>query len=136
MDAYIQDDFLRGYIEAAIWTGTDESDDTGGRPLDERFGFSDVALESLEKALAECRSFQEENAADLGVFREFYPRSPDGDSFDSFAGHNFWLTRCGHGTGFWDRGLPKDVGERLSEASQKAGERYIYIGDDGQLYIE
>jgi hypothetical protein len=135
MDAYIQDDFLRGYIEAAIWTGTDESDETGGWPLDERFGFSDVALESMEKALAECRAFQEENAADLYVFREFYPRSPDGHSSDAFAGHNFWLTRNGHGVGFWDRGLPKDVGERLTKASRKAGERYIYIGDDEQLYI-
>lgn len=134
MDAYIQDDFLRGYIEAAIWTGTDESDETGGRPLDERFGFSDVALESLEKALAECRAFQEENTADLEVFRELCPR-PDGDTPNAYAGHDFWLTRNGHGVGFWDRGLPEEVGERLTEASHKAGERYIYIGNDGHLYI-
>lgn len=129
-----QDDFLRGYLEAALWTGTDESDDSGGRPLLDTFEISDVTLESLEKALAECRAFQEENEADLYAFREAFPKSPDGNSSDSFAGHNFWLTRCGHGAGFWDLHLG-DVGERLSEASHGAGERYIYIGDDNQLHI-
>lgn len=30
------------------------------------------------------------------------------------AGHDFWLTRCGHGSGFWNRGLGKQ-GDQLTE---------------------
>lgn len=37
MSAYLDNDFLRGYLECALWLGTDESDDSGGRPLDENY---------------------------------------------------------------------------------------------------
>jgi hypothetical protein len=49
------------------------------------------------------------------------------------AGHDFWLTRNGHGAGFWDRGLG-DLGERLSKAAKVYGEVYLYPGDDGKVY--
>lgn len=53
-----------------------------------------------------------------------------------WAGHLFWLNRNGHGTGFWDRQreFGADVCERLDESSKLAGERDIYVGDNGQLH--
>ena len=50
-----------------------------------------------------------------------------------FAGHDFWLTRNGHGAGFWDRGLG-EVGDRLSNACKAFGSYDLYIGDDGKIY--
>lgn len=52
------------------------------------------------------------------------------------TGHDFWLTRNGHGCGFWDRNdcLPADAGQRLTAASEKCGEYYLYVGDDGIVY--
>ena len=44
-------------------------------------------------------------------------------------GHDFALTRNGHGTGFWDRGYGV-VGGRLTEAAQAYGEHSV-LTDDG-----
>lgn len=131
---YIQDEFLQGYLDAALWTGMDESDESGGEPLDKNYSLADFNTGTVREAYEECQTFQRDNAADLAAFYSIWPKSPDGNSAESFAGHNFWLTRCGHGTGFWDRNT-RMVGVRLSEASRKAGERYVYVGDDGELYI-
>lgn len=49
------------------------------------------------------------------------------------AGHDFWLTRNGHGAGFWDRGMG-EVGDRLSAKAEKWGTVDLYIGDDGQVW--
>jgi len=46
------------------------------------------------------------------------------------AGHDFWLTRNGHGAGYWDRGLG-EVGEMLSEAATAFGMVDLFVLDDG-----
>ena len=48
-------------------------------------------------------------------------------------GHDFWLTRNGHGAGFWDRGLG-ELGQKLTEATKTFGTSDLYIGDDGKIY--
>jgi hypothetical protein len=52
-------------------------------------------------------------------------------------GHDLWLTRNGHGAGFWDRNeLKKDgLGDKLSDIARKMGEKDPYVGDDGKVYI-
>jgi hypothetical protein len=49
------------------------------------------------------------------------------------AGHDFILSRNGHGTGFWDRGTG-DVGDELHKWAKTFGEISLYVGDDGYLY--
>lgn len=39
---------------------------------------------------------------------------------ESYAGHDLWLTRSGHGAGYWDRGLG-ELGDRLTEAAKSYG---------------
>ena len=51
------------------------------------------------------------------------------------AGHDFWLTRNGHGCGFWDRDLPGTLGEELSKLAEAAGVLDVYIGDDAHLHF-
>lgn len=52
-------------------------------------------------------------------------------------GHDLWLTRNGHGTGFWDREeLYGDCGPRFTSFAENLGEAYAYTGDDGLVYIE
>lgn len=43
---------------------------------------------------------------------------------DSSIGHDFWLTRNGHGAGFWDRKIER--GEELTELCKEFGEHYMY----------
>lgn len=49
------------------------------------------------------------------------------------AGHDFWLTRNGHGAGFWDRGMGK-LGDRLADAARAYGSVDLYVGDDKKIY--
>jgi hypothetical protein len=51
------------------------------------------------------------------------------------VGHDLWLTRNGHGAGFWDRGLG-DVGDKLTAIAKRMGSKSLYVGDDGKIYID
>lgn len=49
-------------------------------------------------------------------------------------GHSLWLTRCHHGTGFWDMyDLPKDLRDALTNAAHAIGERWVYATDANKL---
>ena len=113
------DTFTTAYLTCALWSTNDESTPQGGKPLDTNYGIEDVAPDTLAQMAADCRAFQEENqtdiANDLGL-----------------AGHDFWLTRNGHGAGFWDGDWAN--GDRLTEASKRFGEFDLYVGDDGLIY--
>ena len=114
------DEMTKGYLECALWSSC--SDD--GRPLDDDHGIDDIADEDIEQAEKDCASFMErcrDDLEDLGLD-------------DSQIGHDFWLTRNGHGAGFWCRGLG-DVGEKLTEVCKEYGEKNPYVGDDGLIYI-
>jgi hypothetical protein len=117
------DEFTEGYITAALWSSNDDDDN----PLDEMYGIDDIAPETLARMSADCAAFQKANASDLAAFQEVTGRPA------SHAGHDFWLTRCGHGAGFWDRGAG-DVGDRLTEAAQAFGDVDLYVGDDGKIW--
>lgn len=61
----------------------------------------------------------------------------DSEPAEARAGHDFYLTRAGHGTGFWDRGLD-ELGDRLSEAAKCAGsvdDHTLYANDDGKATL-
>lgn len=110
--------FFDGYIRCALWASTNEQ----GEPLDTLYGRDDFADETIAHMHFDCDEFELDNAPDLlSLEREQ-------------VGHDFWLTRNGHGTGFWDRGLG-EVGERLSQAAHVYGECDLYVGDDGKLYV-
>jgi hypothetical protein len=113
------DTFTKQYLETALWAETDDN----GDPLDRNHELCSFAPETLARAIADCAAFQAANAADIGE------RASD-------AGHDFWLTRNGHGTGFWDGDWPEDAGKRLTVASKRFGEIHLYVGDDGLLYFE
>jgi hypothetical protein len=55
------------------------------------------------------------------------------DWSDDQIGHDLWMTRNGHGVGFWDRDFPNR--DELSNIAKEMGERWPYAGDDGLLYF-
>ena len=126
------DDFTLAYIEAALWSSNDESDESGGEPLDSNYSIDDLDPDTLAKMADDCRRFQEENAADLALYD--HPQWTAAE----LGGHDFWLTRNGHGCGFWDRNdcLPADAGDTADRRREKCGEYYLYVGDDGIIYGE
>lgn len=125
-DGYDLDGFTRSYMETALWSSTDGSTPDGGEPLDENYTTDDIPVEESAKMRATCADFVTANADDLAAI-------DPGE-----AGCDFWLTRNGHGAGFWDRGLGGvgGVGDRLTEAAHVYGEAHVGVDDDGTLYVD
>lgn len=131
-DTSFIDDFFDAYLECALWSSLDYFEEGAEpRPMDENYEVDDIADESRASMRAECLDFIAANSDDLGLAATMHER---GDwSYAEQAGHDFWLTRNGHGAGFWDRGLG-DVGDRLSHAAKVYGGCDLYVGDDGKVY--
>lgn len=123
------EDFASSYMEAALWSSTGDD----GEPLDSNYSTDDISSECETSMRETCTDFMQANAADL---REYCERMDSGEwTGMQRAGHDFWLTRNGHGAGFWDRGLG-ELGDRLSKAARVYGSVDLYAGDDGQIYGE
>lgn len=117
------DTFTQSYIETALWSSLDDDNE----PLDMNYGIENFSPETLATIEMDCKTFQEKYADLL---------SKAGDEKQN--GHDFWLTRNGHGAGFWDREYPKEVSEPLTEVCKwngEFGECHLYVGDDGFLYF-
>ena len=103
------------YLECAAWSSTDEN----GEPLDS-YQFSDKAENRLK---ADLDKFCEEMTQELD---EEYDGA--GGTPEQFA-HDFWLTRNGHGAGFWDRGLG-ELGDKLSKMAKVHNSCDLYLNEE------
>jgi hypothetical protein len=110
---------LVNYAVCALWSSTGE-DDT---PLDQDHDIQDIAPETFGKMREDVKDFVKSNKLMLA-------RSGLGEAQ---IGHDFWLTRNGHGAGFWDRGLGA-LGDQLTEACKAYSGVDLYVGDDGKIY--
>jgi len=123
------DSFTRAYIEAALWSTTDNSDEQGGEPLDANYGIDDIAPETMELMIEDCADFQERYAELLS----------ESGIDDARAGHDFWLSRGGAGSGFFDEDtIDEEFQDPLQEAAKSYGEFDLYLGDpdaDGEVFI-
>ena len=107
------EEMLQQYMETALWSSTDDDDS----PLDKNYSTDDVAKETKKGMLKDCQAFYDQNRALLD----------DGWPADQ-AGHEFWLTRNGHGSGFWDSEYgTAESREALTNACKKFGEVNLYV---------
>lgn len=121
------DKFTKSYLECALWSSTDNSTEEGGEPLDNNYSIEDFDDVTMSKMIEDCRQFQQSHSSD------FASHCKSNFSPEENAGHNFWLTRNGHGAGFWDGDYPEDIGEKLTETSKKFGAFDLYVAD-GKVY--
>lgn len=120
----ISQDDVNDYLEAALWSSTNED----GDPLDRQYSIDDFTEHARHQAKVELEQFDAEVERVVSVLDE---ETADGLDF-SYLGHDFWLSRNGHGSGFFDR--PERYGEIadvLQELARSAGECYII--DDPQV---
>ena len=111
---------VNGMLEAALWSSTSDN----GESLDAEHGIDDIHPDTIAALTADIVAFIDGNAADIAASGLVAEQ----------VGHDFWLTRNHHGAGVWDRGLPEELGKRLTDAMQAYGEVDLYIGDDGMIH--
>jgi hypothetical protein len=123
-------EFLRGYMECAVWSSNDPDSEA---PLDDKYSSADIDAALQGTMRQECGAFVRAQYDDLTLLGELTGRDW------ASHGHDLWLTRNGHGAGYWDRYMeaPKakreeaeQVGERLSEAAKQLGERDLMPAGD------
>lgn len=141
--AYLQfaalDTFTQAYIKALFFT---ENDPTvcktavtaqtkwDGGSIPGNAGFADLAPEALAQIIADCQGFQDQDHEHPWLdWCEDHGRMAE-------AGHDFWLTRNGHGAGFWDGDWPEPYAAQLDEAAKAFGQVDVYLGDDGKVYVQ
>ena len=122
--------FMEAYLEALIFTEEERLDEQYAEWCEEHdkddsgWGTTDITVSSLKRIIKDCKDFEkacEKAGLDLEKWGE------------TQAGHDFWLTRNGHGAGFWDRG--KKDGDALTKIAEKFGEVSAYVIDNGQIEI-
>lgn len=113
------DSMVDAYVETALWA-SDDSDDGDGGELSTAEG---LESQSLVDARAECLAFARLAGSDacLVSAREL--------------GGDFFLTRCGHGSGFWDRGLGK-AGDRLTALASRFGSVDLFLAASGFAVVD
>jgi len=147
-------EILKGYIEAALWTEEerlmddvaptddendyyDEENETSDeikflrimkeknqrKPI-ESFGREDIEPDSLIKAYQDIKEFIRlagDEAVNEAIVDKGYEQ----------LGHDIWLTRNGHGAGFFDHSYDNE--QKLMDAAHALKEVDLYINDDMKL---
>ncbi len=126
-------EFTQAYLIASLWSSTDETNpEQGGEPLDDNYEIEDIESDTLSEMVDDCTRFQEENAELLN--EENHSTTDHHYTCEARAGHDFWLTRNGHGCGFWDGDWNEPAASKLTDAATAFGEYYITAsGDGGQV---
>ena len=121
---------VEGYVTAALWSSTDDD----GAPLDKNFDETNIVAEAADKMRHDVERFliEAEDAIREAADKMEKPLNAD---FAESLGHDLWLSRNGHGAGFWDGDWPEGPAEKLEEAAKSRGSSDLYVGDDGDLYV-
>ena len=128
------DKFTESYIECMLWICEDEH----GVPLEDNYFIGDIDSESLDKIVDECHSFLESN---VNLIEQIKPIRLNLSGMQvkiigayEQAGHDFYLARNGHGSGFLDRNnIPEDVREALTEAAESYSNSGLLCADSNEL---
>lgn len=117
------DTMVMDYLTAIVWTESDQILESDGVDIvAEDYEFDKI---SRLEAVQDCGKFLVNNWDDCQEFARL------GYS----VGHDLWLTRQGHGAGFWDRGTGM-LGERLTNAAHELGEvAEVFISDNEIVVI-
>lgn len=105
-------EFEYGYVDALLWLamGSDAAEDTLEQIDDARI--EKITARDWREILRDAKAFERDQRAALDA------ANAEGRE-DQLLGQDFCLSRNGHGTGFWDRGL--SVGDALHAAAKIYG---------------
>lgn len=121
MDAQTLETITHHYLVCALWSSTDDE----GEPMAHGRDLDDIAEDTKAQAHEDVADF-------VGLLEREGVQWSCAMTLEQF-GHDFWLTRNGHGAGFWDRGLG-GLGDTLTKWAEPYGSIDLYVSDDGQVH--
>lgn len=125
------EEFIHGYVEALLATS-----DEGDSPMSKHFSVDDLSPDAVDRIQADCRSFL--HMAGPYLTPEKYVGASVG-SLEAHAGHDFWLTRCGHGAGFWDGDWEGEDNHQFEGPIMRIAKGFpnidAMLGDDGKIHL-
>lgn len=133
-------DFMHAYMTCALWAELDNSDpENGGEPLDANYTLADISRKTYTHMAVECAEFLAKAEPIMrGLDMNAVFTAGDGQVYNHWemAGHDFWLTRNGHGTGFWDREelYTAQRAKRLTALAKDFGTATLEVGDDKKIH--
>ncbi len=109
------------YLATALWSSSGDD----GESFDTRYNISDISRDSYLQVEADCKKFLE-LAGDL-------LKNWDAEQI----GHDFWLSRNGHGTGFFDRTelADKETRDKLQDIARSFGEVNVMAKNKSFFWI-
>jgi len=113
--------FTGACIEAMYFADTGEE----GQPASD----AEIHAETLLDIKADCRSFWRR----FGCYIVAIENERHHKDYVERAGHDFWLTRNGHGAGFWDGDWPKCYESLLTDGAKGYGPFEIYEDVRGRI---
>ena len=113
---------LQSYLVTALWSSTGEDEN----PLDDDYDIRDFSKEDLYRAKRDLINF-------FNMAEELLDKEKEQGITEGRIAHDFWLTRNGHGAGFWDGDY--ENGDELTEIAGKFKGIDIYVGDDNKIYF-
>lgn len=132
------DAILAGYVDALLWTSCCNGQAQHPDPSHCRGEDCDTGLDDLSydrDSLAPGAVWEITEDLQGFIVSCLTQRR---DSFEGMEpgqlGHDFCLTRNGHGAGFWDRGLG-ERGAFLTRMSKPFGTQDAYVGSDDLVYV-
>lgn len=130
------DEIVKGYLDAQLWAQFDyDRDDGSGNnpPLDENYSRDDIADEYVDSVRDEIAEIVSLHPLAVRMYLNQRKYRRDDGSVDPHFGHDFYLTREGHGAGFWDRGLG-ELGDYLTDIAKSYGSAQdLWDNGDGVL---
>ena len=119
------------FSSAYLWAILDTETDDDGEPLSDAFDADDFSPEAQKQMEADCILFLQ-LAGDM-IRDEELPG--DRRTIYEQAGYDFWMSRVGHGVGFWEQSDWPKSGKELDKIAKSFKSTDVYIGDDEQLYF-
>ena len=115
-------EFTRACFDALYFTETGEGDD---QPKSN----AKVDKEARLDLNADCRSWWKRFGCYVLADSCICTRGSERYTKAGQAGHDFWLTRNGHGAGFWDGDWSENYADLLSKGAEAYGK--VDVFDDG-----
>lgn len=116
------DAMVQGYLECQLWAGLDcREDGEEPVPYDDNYDISDISPDYVDKITDEFRELVYAHPLAVRMYLNTVGKyDQTGYERNGTFGHNYYLTREGHGAGFWDRGLG-ELGDYLTDIAKYAG---------------